>query len=285
MFDTVLLRTLLTVADAGGFTRAAEQLHLTQSAISAHIRRLEAEAGHKLLERTTRSVALTSAGAQLVGYARTILALHEDARVSLGAGRRLSGPVCLGVSEEMAKAPLLDCVRRFGVANPGAEVSVRIGLTGELVPSLRSGALDIVVGSRCGGEDGGEVLWSEPMVWAGGTIPLSGDAVVPLAVFPDQCPYRAAAIEALARAGRRWRVACQSPGFGGLSIAVNTGLGVTPVTRSFAAAAGFHEVTTLPALPPAQFVLMANTKPGRTTLALLTRMRRTLLRRDTREGT
>ncbi|PWQ89000.1 LysR family transcriptional regulator, partial [Enterococcus faecium] len=93
MFDTVLLRSLIAVADTGGFTRAAHRLHLTQSAISAHIRRLEREAGQKLLERTTRSVSLTPAGARLAGYARTILALHDDARASLGAGRRVSGTV------------------------------------------------------------------------------------------------------------------------------------------------------------------------------------------------
>lgn len=280
MFDTVLLRSLLAVADAGGFTRAAEQLHLTQSAISAHIRRLEVEAGHKLLERTTRSVALTPAGAQLAGYARTILALHEDARVSLGTGRRLSGTVSVGVSEEIAKEPLLQCLRRFGVANPKAEVTLRIGLTGEMIPALRSGALDIVVGSQCGGEDTGEVLWSEPMVWARGTAKLADDAPIPLAVFPDQCPYRAAAIEALARSGRKWRVACQSPGVGGLLIAVNGGLGITPVTKSFAVSAGLHEVTTLPALPQAQFVLMANAKPKSTPAALLAQLRRCLLSRD-----
>lgn len=105
MIDTVLLRSLLAVADNGGFTRAAQRLHLTQSAISAHIRRLESEAGHKLLERTTRSVSLTPAGARLAGYARTILALHDDARASLGVGRRVSGMVFVGLSEEMVKAP------------------------------------------------------------------------------------------------------------------------------------------------------------------------------------
>lgn len=283
MFDPVLLRSLVAVAETGSFTRAAEQLHLTQSAISAHIRRLEADADHMLLERTTRSVALTHAGAQLAGYARTILALHEDARVSLGASRRLSGAVSVGVSEEMAKGPVLDCLRRFGVANPGAEVSLRMGLTGEMIPALRSGALDIVLGSRCGGDDNGEVLWSEPMVWARGAAELTTDATVPLAVFPDQCAYRAAAVEALARAGRKWRVACQSPGMGGLLIAVSGGFGVTPVTKSFAFEAGLHEVRTLPALPPAQFVLMANAKPKPTTAALLTQLRRCLLHRDRKE--
>lgn len=218
MFDTVLLRSLIAVADTGGFTRAAHRLHLTQSAISAHIRRLEREAGQKLLERTTRSVSLTPAGARLAGYARTILALHDDARASLGAGRRVSGTVYVGLSEEMVKAPIIDCMRRFSVAHPDAEVSLTVGLTGELLSLVHSGGLDIVLGSRCSDEERGEVLWSEPLVWARGPIALGSDEVttpVPLAVFSDQCPYRAAAIEALVRAGRQWRIVCQSPSVGG----------------------------------------------------------------------
>ncbi|WPK00460.1 LysR family transcriptional regulator [Pseudomonas putida] len=268
VFDTVLLRSLIAVADTGGFTRAAHRLHLTQSAISAHIRRLEREAGQKLLERTTRSVSLTPAGARLAGYARTILALHDDARASLGAGRRVSGTVYVGLSEEMVKAPIIDCMRRFSVAHPDAEVSLTVGLTGELLSLVHSGGLDIVLGSRCSDEERGEVLWSEPLVWARGPIALGSDEVttpVPLAVFSDQCPYRAAAIEALVRAGRQWRIVCQSPSVGGL--------GVTPVTRSSALAAGLVEVSTLPALPQAQFVLTSAATPKRSAALLLAQLR------------
>ncbi|MGE8322190.1 MAG: LysR family transcriptional regulator [Pseudomonas sp.] len=276
MFDTVLLRSLLAVADSGGFTRAAQRLHLTQSAISAHIRRLESEAGHKLLERTTRSVSLTPAGARLAGYARTILALHDDARASLGAGRRVSGMVFVGLSEEMVKAPIIDCLRRFSVAHPDAEISLKVGLTGELLELVQSGGLDIVLGSRCGDEEPGELLWSEPLIWARGPVALTIDDAttpIPLAVFSDQCPYRAAAIEALARAGRQWRIVCQSPSAGGLITAVNGGLGITPVTRSAALAAGLQEVPTLPPLPQAQFILTSTAKPKRSVALLLTQLR------------
>ncbi|AYG47143.1 LysR family transcriptional regulator [Pseudomonas sp. Leaf58] len=276
MFDTVLLRSLLAVADSGGFTRAAQRLHLTQSAISAHIKRLESEAGHKLLERTTRSVSLTPAGARLAGYARTILALHDDARASLGAGRRVSGMVLVGLSEEMVKAPIIDCLRRFSVAHPDVEISLKVGLTGELLALLYSGGLDIVLGSRCGDEERGELLWSEPLIWARGPVALATDDAttpIPLAVFSEQCPYRAAAIEALARAGRQWRIVCQSPSAGGLITAVKGGLGITPVTRSTALAAGLQEVPTLPALPQAQFILTSTAKPKRSVALLLTQLR------------
>ncbi|AHG20741.1 LysR family transcriptional regulator [Chania multitudinisentens RB-25] len=283
MFDTILLRSLLAVADTGGFTRAAKRLHLTQSAISAHIHRLENEAGHKLLNRTTRSVSLTPAGARLVGYARTILALHDDARASLGAGPRVSGTVSVGVSEEMVQSSVIDCLRRFTAAHPDTELALRIGLTAEMLPLLQSGALDIVLGSRCGGDERGEVLWSEPMVWARGPVPVDTDDTstpILLAVFPDQCPYRAAAIEALARSGRKWRIVCQSPSAGGLMAAVNGGLGVTPITRSLAVAAGLQEVTTLPPLPQAEFVLAATEKPKHPAALLLMQLRKCISRRE-----
>ncbi|MCG2842253.1 LysR family transcriptional regulator [Sandaracinobacter sp. RS1-74] len=282
MFDTTLLRSLLAVADTGGFTRAAERLNLTQSAISAHIRRLEVEAGHKLLERTTRSVSLTPEGARLAGYARTILALHDDARASLGARRRLSGSVSVGMSEEMAKTAVIDCLRRFSTAHIEVEVGLKIGLTGELLSQMQSGEVDIVLGSRCNGDERGELLWSEPMVWAAGPVFTPDDDVsapLPLAVFPDSCPYRAAAIEALARAGRRWRIACQSPSAEGLTIAVTGGLGITPITRSVAVAAGLTEITTLPELPDAQFLLMTGPKPRRIATALISELRKCASRR------
>lgn len=276
MFDIVLLRSFIAVADSGGFTRAAQRLHLTQSAISAHIRRLEGDAGHRLLERTTRSVSLTPAGTRLAGYARTILALHDDARASLGVGRRVSGMVIVGLSEEMVKAPIIDCLRRFSAAHPDVEISLKVGLTGELLGLLQSAGLDIVLGSRCGDEERGELLWSEPLIWARGPLALGLDDAsipIPLAVFSDQCPYRAAAIAALARAGRKWRIVCQSPSAGGLITAVNGGLGITPVTRSTALAAGLQEEPTLPPLPQAQFILTSTAKPKRSVALLLAQLR------------
>ena len=87
MFDTTLLRTFVAVAECGGFTNAAKLLNSTQSTVSAQIQRLEEEAGHSLFVRSTRSVQLTSTGETLLGYARTILRLNEDARMRLSGVR------------------------------------------------------------------------------------------------------------------------------------------------------------------------------------------------------
>src|SRR5579864_8502430 len=83
MFDTVLLRSFVAVVQEGGFTHAAARLNLTQSAVSAHVRRLEKQTGRELLARTTRSVTLTADGELLLGYARAILALNRDARAQM----------------------------------------------------------------------------------------------------------------------------------------------------------------------------------------------------------
>src|SRR5262244_4052055 len=97
MFDTALLRTFVAVADCGSFTNAAALLHSTQSTVSAQIQRLEEEAGRLLFERTTRSVELTPAGETLLGYARTILRLNEDARLRL-TGASHAGRIRIGAN-------------------------------------------------------------------------------------------------------------------------------------------------------------------------------------------
>jgi DNA-binding transcriptional LysR family regulator len=88
MFETELLRSFVAVAESGGFTNAAKLLNSTQSTVSAQIHRLEEEASHSLFMRSTRSVQLTSAGETLLGYARTILRLNEDARLRLSGARQ-----------------------------------------------------------------------------------------------------------------------------------------------------------------------------------------------------
>jgi DNA-binding transcriptional LysR family regulator len=267
MLDPILLRSLLAVVDSGGFTRAADRLNLTQSTISAHIRRLESDTGHRLLERTTRVVTLTPAGARLLSYAQAIVALNQDARISLGGGRPLTGTLCVGLSEEMVRTSLSTQLREFAATHPGVELTLTVGLTGELLTRLDAGAIDIVLGSRCDDATRGEVLWSEPLLWAVAPVFLADDdptAPLPLAVYPEACPYRAAAITALTQSGRHWRIACQSASLEGLAVALAAGLAVAPLARSAVRAAGLRPMAGLPPLPEAQFILIesARSKPA-----------------------
>src|SRR3979490_3496008 len=102
MLNFELLRAFVAVADCGGFHRAAERLHLTQSTVSQQIKRLELETERPLFRRTTRSVARTDDGEMLLGDARRLLQLEEAARHRLAAPR-LSGMVRLRLVEEAAR--------------------------------------------------------------------------------------------------------------------------------------------------------------------------------------
>src|ERR1700733_13398776 len=123
MLDFQLLRAFVAVVDCGGFHRAAERLHLTQSTVSQQIKRLEGETRRPLFRRTTRSVALTDDGEMLLGDARRLLQLEEAARQRLGAPR-LSGTVRLGVVEEVADGSLTSAPARFAALHRGVKLEV-----------------------------------------------------------------------------------------------------------------------------------------------------------------
>src|SRR5215813_5857831 len=165
MLDFELLRTFVTIADCGGFHRAAEQLNLTQSTVSQQIKRLELATQRPLLRRTTRSVALTDDGEMLLGDARRLLQLEEAARHRLAAPR-LSGTVRLGVVEEIAGGSLPSALGRFAALHSGVKLEVQIGVSAPLIEELDAGRLDVVFAKRPLGTSRGHLVWREPMVWA-----------------------------------------------------------------------------------------------------------------------
>jgi DNA-binding transcriptional LysR family regulator len=124
MFDTVLLRSFVAVVQEGGFTHAATRLNLTQSAVSAHLRRLEKQVGRDLLSRTTRSVTLTADGELLLGYARAILALNQDAQAQLVRGPS-EDAIRVGLSEDLANIRLMNVMQTFAVRYPRITFSAR----------------------------------------------------------------------------------------------------------------------------------------------------------------
>lgn len=261
MFDTVLLRSFVTVAQEGSFTRAAARLHLTQSAISAHLRRLEDQAGKTLFVRTTRSIALTPDGELLLGYARAILALNRDAQARL---RRSSadGTVRIGMSEEFANVRIMERLHAFSLRNPDVALDLTIGVPGTLLQAMDRGELDFVLGGRCHGDRPGRPLWREQLIWAAAEwMNIDASLPLPLAVFPEPCPYREAALAALAHAGIASRIAIVCQSSGGVLAAVRAGLAVTPWLEG-RLGSGFQVLgpdSRLPALPQIEFMLFGST--------------------------
>ena len=267
MFDTDLLRSFVAVAENGGFTRAAKLLNSTQSTVSAQIQRLESEAERPLFVRSTRSVRLTSAGEILLGYAQTILRLNEDARLRL-SGARHAGRLRIGASEDLADSWLPGVLRRFRREYPDIAIELEIGIGTSLFKKVETRELDLVIGGLCNDNANGRSLWKERLVWA-----FSANAQVPhplpLAFFPEPCPYRETALRALAATQRRWQIACTSSSLAGVRAVALAGLAVTPLPK--------HTITPdlrilgqkdkLPALPEVEYVLQTSETETRQAVA------------------
>lgn len=230
--DLDLLRTFVTIADTGGFTRAGDQLGRTQSAISLQVKRLEEMLGRMVFERSSRTLRLTADGEKLLSHARQMLRLNDEAIADL-LEPDVAGLVRLGVPEDFATVHLPVVLAAFTEAHPRVELEVTCDLTLNLLDRFRTGDFDLVLVKREPAAPlRGVRVWREPLVWVGrdgGNI--AEDQSVPLIVSPQPCVYRKRAIEALEEAGKRWRIAYTSTSLTGTQAAVKAGLGVTVLPR------------------------------------------------------
>ena len=230
MIDLVLLRSFVAVIDAGNFTRAGEHLHLTQSTVSQQIIRLEQNLGCRLLDRRQRQVLPTEAGERLLGYARRILRLAEEATDTVGAARGHT-VLRLGAPEDLAGAPLIPLLARFAQAHPGLRLEVESGLSHQLLGLYRSGELDLLLVKQWGVDADCHARWPEPLCWLDSADqPVTGAQaaeVLPLVVFPVGALYRQEMIHALESSGRRWRIGYASASLASLCAAVDAGLGIS----------------------------------------------------------
>lgn len=141
------LTSFEAVARLGGFTRAAEQLHVAQSAVSAQIRALEAELGVALFTRTTRRVALTQAGELLLARTHRVLGELVGARADLAElAAVLHGRVTLGAMAVLGGYDLPAALAGFHVRFPGVSLALRTGLISQLLALLDAGEVDLVLG-------------------------------------------------------------------------------------------------------------------------------------------
>ncbi|MGM8852192.1 LysR substrate-binding domain-containing protein [Salinicola halophyticus] len=230
--DLELLRTFQVVAQTGSLAATAEVRHRTLSAISMQMKRLETELDVRLLDRGSRGVTLTSSGDVLLSEARELLRVH-DTLVSRFNGERLSGRVRLGIPEDYARELLDDTLPQFMARYPGILLDVTTDTSGRLARALGKRQLDLaIVLDHAMGLEGGETLWHPTPVWAG---PVQGalhrETVVPLAVHPEQCPYRHLATEALDAAQRPWRAIFTSTSIHAVEKAIETGMAIGVLDR------------------------------------------------------
>lgn len=227
-FDLDLLRTFAAVVDSGGFTRAAERVHLTQSTVSQQVKKLEANIGRVLLlrDKSTGGVQTTEEGEVLLSYARRLLATAEEAMEIM---RKPTAPktVRLGVPEDFAGRRLIDLLSGFSSASPHIRLDTVSGWSTELRRLLEAGEIDLALVKREPGDGACLASWNEELIWVASASRPAREDPVPLAVFPVGCIYRERAIRAVERSGRRWRIAYTSQGLMGVQAAVASGLGIS----------------------------------------------------------
>src|SRR3954451_13714349 len=162
--DPDLLRAFVAVVDHRSFTRAAKLLNRTQSAISSQIKRLESQVGQTLLDRSTVHVDVTPSGESLVGYARRILSLGEEAVRRLHE-HQLEGRVRLGVMEDYGTIHMPGLLKSFSLAYPAVEIRMETGLTSTMLDRVGLD-FDIVIAMHPVGERSGTLLAKERAIWA-----------------------------------------------------------------------------------------------------------------------
>lgn len=272
MFDPALLRTFVTLADTLSFTRAATELRLSQPTVSQHIRRLESAAGRTLVVRDSRSTSLTDNGEAMLGFAREILAAH-DAATAYFAGPAMRGRLRFGSADDLALGELPPILREFRRVHPQIDLALTVGQSDALVRRLRAGHLDLVYVKQEPGQPSGLLVRRDRHMWAmHEATRIDADAPVPLICYPAPSLSRAAAVNALERVGRTWRITCNVRDVNGALAAARAGLGVAVLPQGVVPGDLRPAPTTLglPELDDVDFTLLTNPRAPRTLVQALT---------------
>jgi len=231
-YDPQLLATFLAVEQTGSFTRAAVRLGIQQPTVSQHIRRLEGQVGRTLVLRDTHSVSLTADGEAMAGFARNIIAASEQASAYF-SGDRPSGRLRIGIADDLALTRLPQILRDFRRDNPLVDFELAVDQSGLLHQRLESDRLDVFIGKRPSGEQRGQLVKRERLVWVGTpSTKLDLTAPLPLVVYPVPSISRTEMRRALNRARLPYRSACLCRGVNGLIGAVAAGIGISAMAAS-----------------------------------------------------
>ncbi|PRY04768.1 LysR family transcriptional regulator [Paraburkholderia sp. BL25I1N1] len=275
VLDLDAVRAFVLIADLHSFTRAADALDTTQSAVSLKLKRLEAHLGKQLLERTPRVVRLSAGGNAFLSAARDLLNAHERALGSLSVERRR---LALGLSEHVAGPDLPHLLGKLNAHDPGLVIELHLGTSAALLAQFDERRLDAVI-VRYGADepprDEAQVLFSEPLGWLAtpAWLPRVGEPLA-LALLSPPCNVRDVALRALAQAGVGWQEVFVGGGVAAVGAAVAAGLAVSPLARRVAPR-GLIDVGPrlgLPTLPESRVTLHSRVRDQRSveTLRLVT---------------
>lgn len=228
--DMTALRSFVAVAEAGGVTRAAGFLNVTQSAVSMQIKRLEEALELTLLDRSERRVKLTAAGEQLLGYARRILTLNDEVYARMTA-HEFEGEIVLGVPHDIVYPAIPQVLNRFNAEYPRVKVQLLSSYTTRLRELFRRGAVDIMLATEDRVGAGGETLVELPLVWVGAIGGQTWRQRPLRLAYEHACIFRQGVQAALDRAGIPWEMAVESDSIRTVEASVSADLAVHTVVE------------------------------------------------------
>jgi DNA-binding transcriptional LysR family regulator len=242
--DIVALRSYVAIGDCGGYHRAAQRLHLSQSTVSAHVRKLEVTVGSPLLEPQGRGMRFTPDGELLLAHARRLLQSHDEILETFSA--RHPATVVIGATDHAADHLLPRVTRAIAAELPGVDLRYRLDKGGQLIEGLERGTVDIAL--LFGGGPGSTLAGDLPLRWyaAPGYPVPPADEPLPLVVIDEPCTIRRKAIATLTTAGRPHRIVGEAGYLAGVLNAARAGVGIALVATPGGAPEGLVECAGLP---------------------------------------
>ena len=233
--DMTTLRSFVAVAELGGVTRAAGVLNLTQSAVSMQLKRLEDLLALDLLDRTSRRIALTATGEQLLGYARRMVDMNDEVMMRL-TDQKFEGEIILGVPHDIVYPAIPQVLQRFYGELPRVKVQLSSSYTKSLKEQFARGQCDLILTTETEVEPGGETLTEKPLRWVGAKGGTAWRQRPLRLAFGRFCSFRAGAVEALNRAGIDWEMAVESDSDRSIEAMVSADLAVQTMLEGTEAA-------------------------------------------------
>ncbi|PZF75776.1 LysR family transcriptional regulator [Aestuariivirga litoralis] len=266
--DIDLLKTFLAISDTGSFTRAAEEVNKTQSAVSMQMKRLEELLGRPLFARDGRASRFTPDGERLVEYARRLVALNDEA-VATFKRPELTGTVRFGTPDDYADRYLPEILARFARTHPLVTVDVDCLNTSVLFERTKRGEMDLALVTFGCNVKTDEPVRREPLVWVTSARHSTHLLeVMPLAISHAGCEWRSTVLAALDKTGRKYRVAYSSPNSNAVNAAVQSGLAVGAVPE-MCVRPGMRVLTEKDGFPSlGEFQIGLMRKPGRASSAV-----------------
>jgi DNA-binding transcriptional LysR family regulator len=230
-----VLRTFLSIADLNGFNKAAEKVHLSQSAISMQMKRLEKQTGQTLFERKGKQRVLTHHGEILLSHARKMIQLNDEILLTLKE-HRLKGKARMGIQLDFADSLLLSAIYRYTRHHPDVILDLRVDSSDTLQEMLTKRKLDIILYLAREKNRTFDTITMEahPLEWVsapGFSIQPFDKSPLPLVVLGPNCKIRQSVSAALTAAGIPWRIAFASSSLSAAWGAVSAGIGVSARTR------------------------------------------------------